>query len=130
MRLELQQVSDEIKRQSRLVANLLTTARAEAGMLPQPYLNGTNFVELDLLLIEVARQVLFLNQECELEIKHLEQLRVPGDADLLKQVVLNLVENALTHAGSNCQVVLALTRSQETPQAIHSNKENRQNEWA
>ena len=116
-RRDLQQVSSEIKRLTRLVANLLMTTRAEAGALPQPFHNGIQFVELDLLLIEVARQLRFFKPDSTLEIHQLEQLRVPGDGDLLKQLLVNLVENALTHAGSrsHCTVTLALTSSHAVP---------------
>lgn len=130
VRQDLQQVSAEIQRLSRLVANLLTTARAEAGALPQPYAHGMHFVELDLLLIEVTRQLRFLNQQCKLEIKHLEQVRIPGDVDLLKQLLLNLVENALTYSGPQCEVVLELTSSQGTSLPVPAKMGERQKEWA
>ncbi len=84
---DLQQVSAELRRLSRLVTNLLTTTRAEAGMLPQPYAHGAQAVELDLLVVEIARQACFLNQQSTLKITELEQIYIPGDAiAVLKRV--------------------------------------------
>ncbi len=131
-RRDLQQVSSEMKRLTRLVANLLTTTRAEVGTLPQPFRNGIQFVELDLLLIEVARQLRFFKPDCTLEIQHLEQISVPGDGDLLKQLLVNLVENALTHAGisSLCTVTLALTSSHAASPPVENTDRDDQQDWA
>jgi signal transduction histidine kinase len=130
MHQDLQQASAELRRLSRLVANLLTTARAEAGMLPQPFLHGTQFVELDLLLVEVARQTRFLDRQSRLELGQLEQMNVPGDADQLKQLLLNLVDNALTYTPPTGQVILELTHSNSAPYPIQQETENGQKEWA
>ncbi len=110
---DLQQISAELRRLSRLVSNLLTSARANAGMLPQPFANGIQYVELDALLIDVARQVRFLHRQSKLEIGRLEQVRVPGDADMLKQLLLNLVDNALKYTAPTGEVRLELIRASD-----------------
>jgi two-component system, OmpR family, sensor kinase len=78
VRPDLQRVNAELRRLSRLVANLLTTARAEVGRLPQPFRHGIQFIELDLLLVEVAHQARFLNQQSRLQIGQLEQWKSSG----------------------------------------------------
>ena len=108
VREDLQQIRAELRRLSRLVSNLLTAARANAGMLPQPFANGIQYVELDALLIDVARQIRFLHQKSKLDIGRLDQVRVPGDADMLKQLLLNLVENALKYTAPTGEVLLEL----------------------
>ncbi len=130
VRPDLQRVNAELRRLARLVANLLTTARAEVGRLPQPFRNGIQFVELDLLLVEVARQARFLNQQSRLEVAQLEQMSVPGDADLLKQLLLNLVDNALTYTPPTGQVILELTRSDRAAHPVQQEMEHGQKEWA
>ena len=107
-RQELQQLGGELNRLSRLVANLLTSARAEVGVVPQVK-DHAQQVALDLLLVEVTRQGRYLNPQVSLEIKDLQQLTVEGDRDLLKQLLLNLVDNALTYTKTGGRVILTLT---------------------
>jgi signal transduction histidine kinase len=130
IRPDLQQINAELRRLSRMVANVLTTARVDAGMLPQPFANGIQYVELDLLLVEVARQAHFLNQQERIEIGHLEQIRVPGDADMLKQVLLNLIDNAIRYTPPPGQVTLSLTRSNKPPEQLQMEARSNSGAWA
>jgi signal transduction histidine kinase len=130
IRPDLYQINAELRRLSRMVANLLTTARVDAGMLPQPFANGIRYVELDLLLVEVARQAHFLNQQEKIEIGHFEQICVPGDTDMLKQVLLNLVDNAITYTPLTGRVTLSLTRSTKPPEQLQTEAGSNQGEWA
>jgi signal transduction histidine kinase len=123
IRSDIQQVRAELGRLSRLVANLLTNARAETGILPAPGQNGLQRVELDALLVEITRQARFLNEQVTLELGQLEQLRVPGEADLLKQVILNLVDNALAYTPPGGKVCLELQHSSQVDR-------KRPGEWA
>src|ERR671935_47896 len=66
-------------------------------------------VELDVLLLEVARQARTLAQGVSVTIGHEDQALVRGDVDLLKQLLLNLVDNALTYTSPGGQVTLALS---------------------
>jgi two-component system OmpR family sensor kinase len=86
------------------VANLLLLARGDEGRTidQRP-------VELDVLLLEVARQARALAQGVSVTISHEDQALVRGDADLLKQLLLNLVDNALTYTPPGGQVALALS---------------------
>jgi signal transduction histidine kinase len=66
-------------------------------------------VELDVLLLEVARQARVLAQGVSVTLGHEDQALVLGDADLLKQLLLNLVDNALTYTPPGGHVDLALS---------------------
>jgi signal transduction histidine kinase len=88
----------------RLVANLLLLARGDEAraIARRP-------VELDVLLLEVARQARALAQGVSVTLSHEDQALVRGDADLLKQLLLNLVDNALTYTPPGGHVDLALS---------------------
>jgi heavy metal sensor kinase len=97
-------IRDEAGRMGRLVANLLLLARGDAARAidQRP-------VELDVLLLEVARQARALAQGVTVTISHEDQVLVLGDADLLKQLLLNLVDNALTYTPPGGHIDLALS---------------------
>ena len=52
------------------------------------------------------------------------------DVDLLKQLLLNLTENALTHAGQPCTVKLSLTLSHGLPPQLANTAHSEQHDWA
>src|ERR671939_428008 len=99
----LAMIRDEAGRMGRLVANLLLLARGDEGRTID-----RRPVELDVLLLEVARQARALAQGVTVTIGHEDQALVRGDADLLKQLLLNLVDNALTYTPPGGQVDLSL----------------------
>ncbi|MFL5629486.1 MAG: sensor histidine kinase [Ktedonobacteraceae bacterium] len=127
---DVQQIRAELGRLSRLVNNLLTNARAEAGVLPEVNPDGAQRVELDVLVIEVARQARFLNQRVSLQLGHLQQVSVPGDADMLKQLMLNLVDNALTYTQPGGKVSITLTCTRPAPEVLKQVKNATQDDWA
>jgi two-component system OmpR family sensor kinase len=98
-------VQSEVDRMSRLVGDLLMLSRVEAGTLPLVKAP----VEVDTLLREVMQQGIGLAQgKIELCIGNLEQASVVGDRDRLKQLLLNLVVNALQYTPAGGRVVLSL----------------------
>src|SRR5919201_4766333 len=56
----------------------------------------------------MARQAHALAQDVSVTISHEDQALVRGDADLLKQLLLNLVDNALTYTPPGGRVDLSL----------------------
>ncbi|MEX0787191.1 MAG: ATP-binding protein [Anaerolineales bacterium] len=101
----LDSVAGEVDRMTRLVRDLLLLAQAESGHLPL----GREPVELDTLLLEVYQQAKVLAQErVEVRLGGEDRVTVPGDRDRLKQVLLNLVANALDHTPEAGTVTLSL----------------------
>jgi two-component system OmpR family sensor kinase len=101
----LDAMQSEVDRMSRLVGDLLLLSRAEAGTLPL----AKEPVEIDTLLLEVLQQAIVLAQgKVEVCIGNLEQVSVVGDRDRLKQLLLNLVVNALQYTQPGGRVILSL----------------------
>ena len=100
-------VQDELQRMTRLVDDLLLLARADTGGLPiqqKP-------VELDSIFLDVYRQVSSLDQPVEVELLEVDQVCVLGDQDRLKQLILNLVDNALKYTPAGGKVTMSLSKS-------------------
>ncbi len=99
-------IDAEVNRLTRLVNSLLLLAQAESGYLR---LNFEN-VELDTLLVEVYQELRLLaqNKKIQMELSEIEQVQVRGDRDRLKQVLLNLVSNAIQYTPSGGKVTLSL----------------------
>jgi len=101
----LRAIARETDRMGRLVADLLALAHADAG---QPLVRQP--VELDALLLEVYQQERRLAGGVGLTLGDLEQVEVEGDPDRLKQLVLNLVDNALRYTPPGGDVTLDVVR--------------------
>jgi two-component system OmpR family sensor kinase len=101
-------IEGEAARMSRLVADLLLLARVDAGVRleAQP-------VELDTLLLEVYRQARVMSDGVEVRLGHEDQAVVLGDRDRLRQLLLNLVDNALKYTPPGGQVMLSLYQEQD-----------------
>ena len=99
---------EEVERMARLVDDLLLLSRADAGALR--WEEGP--VELDRLVEEVAKQgdVLGRAREIHVGIQRLEPLIVQGDEQRLRQLLLNLVDNAVKYTGPAGRVTLSLVR--------------------
>lgn len=96
-------IKREGERTSRLVADLLLLAQADAGQQLE-----RRPVELDAVLLEVYEQGRGLAEGVEVVLGELEPLSVAGDADRLKQVFLNLMDNALAHTPTGGRVTISL----------------------
>lgn len=105
-RTQLESMSAETARLIRLTNNLLYLASADAGRQPE-----RRSVELDTLCLEVYRQTKDLRPEVKLRLGKEDQVRVLGDRDLLKQMLLNIMENAVKYSRPGDQVTLSLSMS-------------------
>lgn len=96
-------VGDEAERLDRLVANLLSLSRIEAGALKP----DRQAVAVDELLSEAVRRLSRLFTQCRVQVDVPRDVPlVDGDFTQLEQVVCNLLENAARHAppGSTIRV--------------------------
>jgi len=113
----LTSVEAEVDRLTRLVGDLLLLAQAESGRLPLTM----KPVELDTVLLEVFQQMRTLaGEKLKLHISEIDQVQVPGDRDRLKQVLVNLVGNAIQYTPAGGQVTLSLQKEGENARLIVS----------
>jgi heavy metal sensor kinase len=101
----LDAISSETQRMKRLVQDILVLTQAESGKLPL----GKAEVELDTLVLEVFQQSKVLAKDrVEVHLGQEDQARVTGDRDRLKQVLLNLMSNAIEYTPPGGTVTLGL----------------------
>jgi two-component system OmpR family sensor kinase len=90
-------------RLTRLVADLLALARADAGVALQQRPG-----DLDAVVLDAFRSARQLAQDQQLALDTLEPVQVIGDADRLKQLLLILLDNALKYTPSGGRVTMGL----------------------
>lgn len=129
-RQDAQQIRAELVRLSHLVNNLLAMARVEVGVLPEVSDENRQRVELDLLLMEVVRQSKFLRQDISVELGQLQQVLVLGERDALKQMLLNIIDNALTYTPSGGSVLGEVLETDDLPLALREKQQETQTQWA
>lgn len=100
-------IVDEVARMTRLVGDLLLLARADAGGFPL----ARTEVELDNLFFDVYRQLRRPQKNVEVVIKDVDQVCVMGDEDRLKQLLINLVDNAIKYTPEDGRVLMSLSKS-------------------
>jgi signal transduction histidine kinase len=100
-------MDDEVGRLTRLVGGLLMLAQAESGKLALSFAP----VELDLLLTEVFTEVRVLaGNKVKVHLNEIDEVMVRGDRDRLKQVLLNLIANAIQYTPAGGEVFLSLSK--------------------
>jgi signal transduction histidine kinase len=127
---DVRQIHAELIRLSHLVSNLLEMARVDVGVMPQVTAESAQRVELDLLLVEIARQARFLSQQVTVELGQLQQVWVRGEKDLLKQMLLNIVDNALIYTPAGGSVRLEVTAIEDIPLDLQVQQHGGLRQWA
>ena len=97
------EASREAQRLSRLVAELLALARADAGVRLR-----TDPVELDRIALESVEEARLTAGSRRVEIDTLEPASVIGDADRLKQLLLILLDNGIKYSPADGDIRLSL----------------------
>lgn len=106
----LQSIETEVDRLTRMVGNLLLLGQAESGKLPL----DLKQVELDTILLEVFQQVRTLaGGKLTVQIGEIDQVIIMADRDRLKQVLLNIVSNAVQYTPANGNVILSLVKQED-----------------
>jgi two-component system, OmpR family, sensor kinase len=98
-------IESEVDRLTRLVGDLLLLAQAESGKLPL----ARRLVELDTVLLEVLQQMRVLAKDrLQMRLGEIDQVLVCGDQDRLKQVLVNLIGNAIKYTPHDGEVLVGL----------------------
>lgn len=106
LREQLGQMSSEVSRMIRLTSNLLYMASADAGREPE-----RKEVDLDVVCLEALRQGKGLRSDVNVSMGREDQVTVTGDRDQIKQMVLNLVENAVKYTPGGGDVTVSVYRN-------------------
>jgi signal transduction histidine kinase len=100
---------DEAIRMSTILENLLLLGRGDAGQL----MLKKERVRLDELLTETHEESVILASQksigVELEVR--DNVLIWGDRDRLRQMILNLVDNAIKYSQEKTTITLALSRN-------------------
>ena len=104
-------IEEQTIRLSRIVDDMFTLARADAGNYP---VHRTPMY-LDEVVDEVVRaaRVLAMQKHVAIEPVTVPSAAFSGDEDLIRRLLVNLVDNAVRHAPEGSAVRLALLRSDE-----------------
>jgi signal transduction histidine kinase len=102
-------VGDQSRRLGRLVDGMLVLARADAG----GYLLRPVNLYLDEIVAECRRAVAVLAAErgVAIETGTLPETPFTGDEDLLRQLVLNVLQNAVQHTPAGSRVAVTIARN-------------------
>ncbi len=95
----LNDMVDESERLIRLVNDLLSLARADAGrnLVKEP-------VDVSAVLDEACRQARQLEPQRQIQLEIAQDLHIVGDRDAIKQVLLIALDNALKHSSGDINV--------------------------
>jgi len=103
---QFERMAAEAARLTRLTNNLLYMASAEAGREVEH-----RPVDMDVLCLEVLRQTQHLRRDVVVQLGTEDQVTVLGERDLLKQLVLNLVENGVKYVPAGGRVTLSVYKA-------------------
>jgi two-component system, OmpR family, sensor kinase len=95
------EAEEEAARMGRLVGDLLLLARADAGELPSMQREPVDLAELAAAVVDRARP---MASEHRLSLVSQAPCVVMGDRDRLKQLIANLVENAIRYTPRNGRI--------------------------
>lgn len=103
-------IENEVDRLTRLVGNLLFLSQAETGAMPL----DIKIFSLDELLCEVFQHVKTLaSDRLTISIQKMEQIEIQGDRDRIKQVLLNLLGNAIQYTPEGGRIIIELSTEGE-----------------
>jgi two-component system, OmpR family, sensor kinase len=113
LRETLSEVENETHRMSKMINDLLLLAQADSGALQLQW----SPVEMDTLLLEVYRQTKRMAElrrgpgTLDVRLGHEDQALVWGDRERLRQLLLNLTDNAIKYTPEGGTVTLSLVNA-------------------
>ena len=108
-------IDQEANRLTRLVGDLLLLAQAETGKLPLQQ----DCLELDSLLFEVLQEMhIFAGDKVNIRLTEIEQVQILGDRDRLKQVLINLISNAIQYTPTGGDIWLSLAKENKKVRVV------------
>lgn len=118
-RQRLESELDEVQRLSKIVDGLTLLTKADAGQITL----GRKPVRLDELVQEalVDAQSLARSQEIQVALERCDEATVLGDRHRLRQLLLNLTDNAIKYNKRHGTVDIALRRDDGTAEIVISN---------
>jgi heavy metal sensor kinase len=107
-RASIEIMQDASRRLTRIVDDLFLLARADAGHL----VVQQSAVYLEDVVDGAARSIRHLAdaRNVRVELRHLVEAPMRGDADLLGRILLNLLDNAIKHAPPGSSVAIGMAR--------------------
>jgi len=110
---------EELRRLARIVDGLTLLAKADAGLI----LLARAPVRLDELVREIFADAQILAQACgiQVELAACEEMTVSGDAHRLRQLLLNLADNAVKYNQPKGGVIMSLLKSASMAQFTITN---------
>ena len=111
----LASIDEEANRMTRLVGDLLLLAQADTGKLSLQ----KETLELDSLLFEVLQEMHVLaDGKVNIQLTEIDQIQITGDRDRIKQVLLNLISNAIQYTPDEGEIFLSLSKSTKNARLI------------
>lgn len=107
----LEDIRNEAIRMSKLVSDLLSLARADAGQVYQK-----NIINLSSITTGVLGEMEFWDKAVTIDSKIKDQVMVWGDQDLIKQLLIIFLDNAIQYTNPNGRIYVMVT--EEEKQAV------------
>ncbi len=110
----LRSILEEIDKLNRIIENLFFLSRMDSADIAE----GFRETDLDKVLLEVFEELspLAAGKNIALNIQHLAEIALRGDAALLKRLFSNLIVNAVKYTPEGGSVSLSLEEWQELPE--------------
>lgn len=106
----MESIQNEVERLSRMVGDLLLLAQAESGKLPL----HRQIVEMDTILLQVMQQMRVLaGDRLKLRLGDIDQVITCVDQDRIKQVLVNLIGNAINYTPAGGEVIVGLGKKDD-----------------
>lgn len=104
----LEDIRNEAIRMSKLVSDLLSLARADAGQIYQK-----DIINLSSIATGVLGEIEFWEKAVRIESKIKDQVMVWGDQDLIKQLLIIFLDNAIRYTTPEGRIYVTITEEKE-----------------